>query len=85
MSQGACCQAGVQWVQAAGDTNWWRLREASLLAVGAVAEAVLEVQAQQEQASLDIPPLLAAVLQEDLRPAGQPPFLVGRALWMASR
>lgn len=86
----ACMHARLKGVagsglQAGGDSNWWRLREAGLLAVGAVADAVLEVQAQQDQPALDIPALLAAVLQEDLRQTGQPPFLVGRALWMASR
>lgn len=53
--------------------------------MGAVAEPVLEVQAQQEQAALDIPALLHNVLQEDLMTPNTPPFLTGRALWMAAR
>lgn len=69
----------------AGDAEWWRLREAALLAVGAVAEPILEVQAQQDQPALDIPALLHNVLQEDLLTPNAPPFLTGRALWMAAR
>lgn len=69
----------------AGDSEWWRLREAALLAVGAVAEPILEVQAQQDQPALDIPALLHNVLQEDLLTPNAPPFLTGRALWMAAR
>ena len=72
--------------QANGDTEWWRMREAVLLAVGAVAEPLLEVQAQQDKpAQLDIPALLHNVLQEDLINPHTPPFLTGRALWMAAR
>ena len=56
-----------------------------MLATGAVADALLEVQANQQQPSLDVAALLASVLQKDLVGSGSPPFLVGRALWMASR
>lgn len=73
------------WLQAAGNENWWRLREAALLATGATADVLLEVQADQQQPALDIAALLASVLQQDLAGPGRPPFLVGRALWMASR
>lgn len=71
--------------KAEGNSEWWRVREAALLAVGAVAEAVLEVQAQQEQPALDIPALLHNVLHQDLTTPNTPPFLTGRALWMAAR
>jgi hypothetical protein len=71
--------------QASGDSEWWRLREAALLAVGAVAEPILEVQAQQAQPALDIPALLHNVLHQDLIAPNAPPFLTGRALWMAAR
>ena len=53
--------------------------------MGAVADSLLEVQAQQQQPSLDIPALLHNVLHEDLTQANTPPFLTGRALWMAAR
>ena len=78
-------ECGALWVQAEGNSEWWRVREAALLAVGAVAEAVLEVQAQQEQPALDIPALLHNVLHQDLTTPNTPPFLTGRALWMAAR
>ena len=71
--------------QASGASEWWRLREAALLAVGAVADSLLEVQAQQQQPPLDIPALLHNVLQQDLVTPSTPPFLTGRALWMAAR
>jgi hypothetical protein len=71
--------------QASGDSEWWRLREAALLAVGAVAEPILEVQAQQAQPALDIPALLHNVLHQDLISPNALPFLTGRALWMAAR
>ncbi|KAL0051329.1 hypothetical protein WJX82_005781 [Trebouxia sp. C0006] len=71
--------------KASGDSEWWRLREAALLAVGAVAKPILEVQAQQAQPALDIPALLHNVLHQDLIAPNAPPFLTGRALWMAAR
>ncbi|KAL3138300.1 hypothetical protein ABBQ32_006113 [Trebouxia sp. C0010 RCD-2024] len=71
--------------KAEGNSEWWRIREATLLAVGAVAEPVLEVQAQQDHPSLDVPALLHNVLQQDLLTPNMPPFLTGRALWMAAR
>ena len=94
----ACCSADIHmpcekgsiqtsdtvW-QASGDSEWWRLREAALLAVGAVAKPILEVQAQQAQPALDIPALLHNVLHQDLIAPNAPPFLTGRALWMAAR
>lgn len=72
-------------MQAEGNSEWWRVREATLLAVGAVAEPLMEVQAQQEQPALDVPALLHNVLQQDLVNPNMPPFLTGRALWMAAR
>lgn len=72
-------------MQAEGNSEWWRIREATLLAVGAVAEPMMEVQAQQEQPALDVPALLHNVLQQDLIAPNTPPFLTGRALWMAAR
>ncbi|KAL3142974.1 hypothetical protein ABBQ38_003256 [Trebouxia sp. C0009 RCD-2024] len=71
--------------KAEGNSEWWRIREATLLAVGAVAEPVLEVQAQQDHPALDVPALLHNVLQQDLLTPNTPPFLTGRALWMAAR
>lgn len=73
------------YMQAEGKSEWWRVREATLLAVGAVAEPVMEIQAQQEQPALDVPALLHSVLQQDLINPNTPPFLTGRALWMAAR
>ena len=72
-------------MQAEGNSEWWRVREATLLAVGAVAEPLMEVQAHQEQPALDVPALLHNVLQQDLVNPATPPFLTGRALWMAAR
>lgn len=80
-------------MQAAGDAGWWRPREAALLAVGTCAEVLLAARgaaaagfAQPGSAAhFDLDGLLASVAAEDLGQPGSPPFLVGRALWLAAR
>lgn len=70
--------------QAAGAAGWWRLREASLLAVGAVSEPLLEAPGASD-ADFNLGAFLDQVLAQDLQNPSSPPFLVGRALWVASR
>lgn len=81
--------------KASGSPGWWKVREAALLAVGALADRVVESQQAQQRRSaaraqqqrrqqLDAPALLESLLGEDLGPE-VPPFLVGRALWVISR
>lgn len=75
---------GVLPEQAAGDEGWWRLREAALLAVGAVSDPLLEAPGSSD-ADFDIASFLQNVLQEDLQTPNSSPFLAGRALWAAGR
>ncbi|BDA48104.1 Importin-9 [Coccomyxa sp. Obi] len=70
--------------QAAGDAGWWRLREAALLAVGAVSDPLLEAPGASD-ADFDLGSFLQNVLAHDLQSPNSPPFLIGRALWVASR
>ena len=69
--------------QAAGDDAWWKLREAALLAVGAVAEPLLEAPGSSHR-DFDLASFLNDCLIEDLS-ASSPPYLLARALWVASR
>jgi hypothetical protein len=75
-----------RWIpgQAAGDEGWWRLREAALLAVGAVSDPLLEAPGSSD-VDFDLASFLQNVLHEDLQSPGAPPFLAGRALWVAAR
>lgn len=72
--------------RAAGREDWWKLREACLYAVGTVSDALVELAAASggRGLPLDVPGLMAGILQEDLV-LSAPPFLIGRALWVASR
>ncbi|KAK9806782.1 hypothetical protein WJX72_002643 [[Myrmecia] bisecta] len=72
--------------QAGGNADWWKLREASLLAVGTCSEPLLELRSLGANLRLDVGGFLSAVLRQDLGPAQRTcPFLVGRALWVAAR
>ena len=70
-------------LQVAGDGAWWKLREAALLAVGAVAEPLLEAPGASDR-DFDLASFLNTCLTEDLL-ASTPPYLLARALWVASR
>ena len=82
------CQTGLDTVlatdmQAAGEEEWWKLREAALLAVGSVADPLLEAPGSSDR-DFDLASFLNSCLAEDLS-ASTPPYLLGRALWVASR
>ena len=69
----------------AGDPSWWRLREASLLAAGAVAERCVQLKRKNKPLPASIDPVLAsaAVVENDLAPGSNaPPFVIGRGLWL---
>ena len=74
---------GGRGLQAAGDGAWWKLREAAMLAVGAVAEPLLEAPGASDR-DFDLASFLNTCLTEDLS-ASTPPYLLARALWVASR
>ena len=77
--------------QAGGKADWWRLREACLLGVGALAERIEEQRqlgsrgGRSRGGGLDAAALLEAILHEDLVGSQVPAFLLGRALWLTSR
>ncbi|GBG77457.1 hypothetical protein CBR_g23906 [Chara braunii] len=72
----------------AGNADWWKIREAAILAIGGVFEAILEAKDAEgtNRASNFLSTLLESFLREDLgNPSESSPFLQGRALWAASR
>ncbi|KAL6779589.1 hypothetical protein ACKKBG_A12895 [Auxenochlorella protothecoides x Auxenochlorella symbiontica] len=66
--------------RASGRPGWWREREAALLLVGSAADTLLGLGPR----AFDLAGLLSGPVVEDLAP-GSPPFLRGRALWLAGR
>eukprot|EP00698_Gefionella_okellyi_P025968 TRINITY_DN974_c0_g1_i2.p1 TRINITY_DN974_c0_g1~~TRINITY_DN974_c0_g1_i2.p1 ORF type:complete len:932 (-),score=219.47 TRINITY_DN974_c0_g1_i2:531-3326(-) len=69
--------------QQAGHPQWWKLREACLLAIGSISDDILDAL-EDEVAVLDVHTLLGQTLISDLS-AESHEFLRGRALWLASR
>lgn len=73
--------------RAGGRRDWWKAREAALLAVGSACERLSALAA----GGCDLGPLQAAavaqgLLGDELRSGGDaPPFLRGRALWVCSK
>ncbi|CAM6086065.1 unnamed protein product [Calypogeia fissa] len=71
--------------KAAGRLEWWKLREAAILAVGTVAS---QITASQSEGHLNfsLEPFLDEILIEDIgRGMELCPFLHGRALWAAAK
>lgn len=69
--------------KARGRDDWWKVREAAILAIGTISESILEVNTQSFFA---MDAFLDSLLQEDLNSAGMKyPFLYGRALWVAAK
>ena len=79
--------------RAAGDPTWWKIREATLLAVGTLNDFIVESEAAAREEGATPPPFSAAlflqsVMDADLAAGAEkflPPFLRGRALWVAAR
>ncbi|BBN19279.1 importin-9 [Marchantia polymorpha subsp. ruderalis] len=71
--------------KAAGRKNWWKLREAAILAVGTVAGSLFEAQSGGKM-SFRLEPFLDSIRNEDLgQGIDQCSFLRGRALWAAAK
>eukprot|EP00899_Mesostigma_viride_P014625 jgi/Mesvir1/23163/Mv22638-RA.1 len=69
----------------AGGT-WWKMREAGLLTLGYVCEAILGMQ-KKGAALMDVPAFVASVINQDLSPgsaSAASPWLQGRALSVAA-
>lgn len=72
--------------RAKGDTHWWRQREAALFAIGTLISAADgDDDSGGVPQGLAAPELLRNVLENDLTPADVPPFLRGRAFWVAAK
>ncbi|GAQ87921.1 Putative importin 9 [Klebsormidium nitens] len=71
--------------KAAGKSDWWKMREASILALGTCAERFIEFQ-RAGVSTFDIPAFQGGLLHDDLGGGNESvPFLRGRALWAAAK
>lgn len=91
---------GLQ-LKAAGHERWWRLREATLAALSTQLGRGLLDDGDSDGGDgrarggrggafpvpegLDVRAILSSVLEHDLQPRDTPPFLRGRALWVAAK
>ncbi|XP_011612357.1 importin-9 isoform X2 [Takifugu rubripes] len=66
-----------------GDEHWWKIHEACMLALGSVKTIITE-NVKNRRIQFDMHGFLAGVILADLNLAASP-FLLGRALWAASR
>lgn len=71
--------------KAAGNLNWWKLREAAILAFGSISELVDEQQLEGNL-KFDIEAFLDDILAHDIGTGmADYPFLNARAFWAASK
>lgn len=67
-----------------GNEHWWKIHEACMLALGSV-KAIITENVKNGRIQFDMHGFLASVILADLNLAAASPFLLGRALWAASR
>ncbi|XP_066529070.1 importin-9 [Hoplias malabaricus] len=67
-----------------GSEHWWKIHEACMLALGSVKTIITE-NVKNGRVQFDMHGFLANVILADLNLATASPFLLGRALWAASR
>ncbi|XP_055724062.1 LOW QUALITY PROTEIN: importin-9-like [Salvelinus fontinalis] len=67
-----------------GNEHWWKVHEACLLALGSVKTIITE-NVRSGRVQFDMHGFLANVILADLNLTAASPFLLGRALWAASR
>lgn len=67
-----------------GNEHWWKIHEACMLALGSVKTIITE-NVKNGRIQFDMHGFLAGVILADLNLAAASPFLLGRALWAASR
>lgn len=79
--------AAARTARTAGQVDWWKLREAALLALGGLADHY-QSQGKGLRGNARVKEFLVSVLREDLghgAGAASNAFLVGRGLWVAAR
>ncbi|KAI8336598.1 armadillo-type protein [Chlamydoabsidia padenii] len=70
--------------RASGNTDWWKIQEASLLAIGRMSEELTEaLDDSSRNVQFDLKSLFDHVVLEDMK-VGEHPFLQGRAFVFAS-
>ncbi|KAM9408998.1 importin-9 isoform 2-T2 [Pholidichthys leucotaenia] len=67
-----------------GNEHWWKIHEACMLALGSV-KAIITEHVKNGRIQFDMHGFLASVVLADLNLTAASPFLLGRALWAASR
>ncbi|XP_004547726.1 importin-9 [Maylandia zebra] len=67
-----------------GNEHWWKIHEACMLALGSVKTIITE-NVKNGRIQFDMHGFLAGVVLGDLNLTAASPFLLGRALWAASR
>ncbi|XP_043977919.1 importin-9 [Gambusia affinis] len=67
-----------------GNEHWWKIHEACMLALGSVKTIITE-NVKNGRIQFDMHGFLASVILADLNLTAASPFLLGRALWAASR
>ncbi|XP_031423786.1 importin-9 [Clupea harengus] len=67
-----------------GNEHWWKIHEACMLALGSVKTIITE-NVKNGRVQFDMHGFLANVILADLNLPAASPFLLGRALWAASR
>uniref|UniRef100_A0A8C9WF80 Importin 9 n=1 Tax=Scleropages formosus TaxID=113540 RepID=A0A8C9WF80_SCLFO len=70
--------------KSSGTEHWWKIHEACMLALGSVKTIITE-NVKTGRVQFDMHGFLANVILADLNLAAASPFLLGRALWAASR
>ncbi|XP_006628350.1 importin-9 [Lepisosteus oculatus] len=67
-----------------GNQHWWKIHEACMLALGSVKSIITE-NVKNGRVQFDMHGFLTNVILSDLNLSAASPFLLGRALWAASR
>eukprot|EP01134_Creolimax_fragrantissima_P007294 CFRG7294T1 len=68
----------------ANDSVWWRMAEASLLALGCVGAIIQDEKLEKAMSAIDISSVVQSVFAESLT-QNNAPYLIGRTLWFAGQ
>ncbi|XP_073252649.1 importin-9-like [Porites lutea] len=67
-----------------GDVNWWKIHESCMLAMGCIKSLIID-KVSNGKVPIDMTSFLTQVVLVDLQLESVSPFLIGQALWVASR